>query len=425
MANNLRGFDQTCAACINNHDSEDGDDDIYHHAFTRKNVFSFKNNPLSGITLLPWLKILRNNFASIEIVYYPRALFLTILSVVNTCLELVELFLYLKNINRVAIPDDPVFIIGHPRTGTTLIHNLLSCDDESFYYCNTFAAGFPSSFLWFEKIGKLLFSGLIGKTRPMDNMPLHFDLPQEDEIAVNMLSGGLSYYMPLWFMKQEPSFRKYLDFNPAYGASIDDEAEWCRSFIFFIKKLTLRESYRKKKSMKRRLLLKSPVHTARIPLLRKLFPRATFIYMHRDPFEVYQSSLHMADSTYWYSYMNTPENIDVNNFILWQFEYMFQIYYDCTTISKANGDRHRCISNDALEISYNNDLIYKTNTVLQSIYIKLGLMYDDSKFESAINEIKSYQCNNHSGVSSKVKKQLYVRWKLYFDTFGYSVDTNT
>lgn len=51
------------------------------------------------------------------------------------------------------------------------------------------------------------------KTRPMDSMPLHFDLPQEDELATNMLSGGCSYYMPLWFMKQEPYFRRYLDFS--------------------------------------------------------------------------------------------------------------------------------------------------------------------------------------------------------------------
>ena len=47
-----------------------------------------------------------------------------------------------------------------------------------------------------------LFCSVIDRTRPMDNMPLHFDLPQEDEIAINVLSSGRSYYMPLWFMRQ-------------------------------------------------------------------------------------------------------------------------------------------------------------------------------------------------------------------------------
>ena len=34
---------------------------------------------------------------------------------------------------------------------------------------------------------------------------------------------------------------------------------------------------------RRRLIIKSPVHTARIPILRRLFPRATFVYLHRHP----------------------------------------------------------------------------------------------------------------------------------------------
>jgi hypothetical protein len=38
----------------------------------------------------------------------------------------------------------PVFIIGHPRTGTTLMHSLLALDEERFCVCNTFAAGFPT-----------------------------------------------------------------------------------------------------------------------------------------------------------------------------------------------------------------------------------------------------------------------------------------
>ena len=34
---------------------------------------------------------------------------------------------------------------------------------------------------------------------------------------------------------------------------------------------------------RRRLIIKSPVHTARITILRRLFPRATFVYLHRHP----------------------------------------------------------------------------------------------------------------------------------------------
>lgn len=47
------------------------------------------------------------------------------------------------------------------------------------------------------------------------------------------------------------------------------------------------------------LLIKSPVHTARVRLVLGLFPRARFLYIHRDPYEVFQSAVHMADTYYW------------------------------------------------------------------------------------------------------------------------------
>jgi hypothetical protein len=41
-------------------------------------------------------------------------------------------------------------------------------------------------------------------------------------------------------------------------------------------------------------LLKSPVHTARVELLLQLFPKAQFIYIHRDPYTVFKSAVHMV-----------------------------------------------------------------------------------------------------------------------------------
>jgi hypothetical protein len=43
----------------------------------------------------------------------------------------------------------------------------------------------------------------------------------------------------------------------------------------------------------RRLVLKSPPHTCRIPILLELFPDARFIHIVRDPYVVYPSTLHL------------------------------------------------------------------------------------------------------------------------------------
>ena len=183
----LRGFDDT--------DNNNKCNQKYNFKFSQKNVFSLKNNPMCGVTVPQWFSIISNNYKNIEYQYYPRMIFITILSIINSSLGLIETILYESKIKNIELADDPIFIIGHPRTGTTLLHNTLSLDNKNFYYCTTFCAGFPSSFLWFEKYGKILFANIIEKTRPMDNMPLHFDLPQEDECATNLLSYGKSYYM--------------------------------------------------------------------------------------------------------------------------------------------------------------------------------------------------------------------------------------
>lgn len=49
------------------------------------------------------------------------------------------------------------------------------------------------------------------------------------------------------------------------------------------------------------LLIKSPVHTARVALLLRLFPRARFVYVHRDPLTTFASAAHMANTYYWWA----------------------------------------------------------------------------------------------------------------------------
>lgn len=48
--------------------------------------------------------------------------------------------LYSQAVARQPLHPEPVFILGHPRTGTTHLHNLLS-RDPAFAYATTFHAG--------------------------------------------------------------------------------------------------------------------------------------------------------------------------------------------------------------------------------------------------------------------------------------------
>ena len=142
-------------------------------------------------------------------------------------------------------------------------------------------------------------------------------LVQEDEIASNALSCGRSPYLQIAIMTRFETFRPFFSFGE--DCDPEDLDRWRSSFLFFLKKL----SY---KNQSKPLVVKSPVHTARIPLLLEMFPQAKFVYCHRSPYEVFQSAIHMASSYYPYCYLNKVNNEVVLDFVLQQYELLYETY---------------------------------------------------------------------------------------------------
>ena len=242
---------------------------------------------MSGATLPQLMKILWTNRAEVHwFTYSIRILFLFAMSLFNSFVAVIEWALYSRAVAQQELNPRPIFILGHPRTGTTLIHNILG-QDSDLAFASTFHVAFPSGFITLSRF-RWLLSGLVDKTRPMDAMPLHLDLPGEDEIATTLLSGGASAYMPLFFMRRFAHFLPLLTLDDAPPA---DAARWEAAFLLFLRKVTYATG-----GARRRLVIKSPVHTSRVPHLLRLFPRAQFIYVHRDPRAVLQSSLHLAQA---------------------------------------------------------------------------------------------------------------------------------
>lgn len=93
--------------------------------------WSFKNHFLSGITLPAWLKLLWRHGAAIDWAHYwHRAAFLTLMACLNSCLGLVDSLAWWRAIDAQRLHEQPIIVLGHPRTGTTLLHNLLSLDSR-------------------------------------------------------------------------------------------------------------------------------------------------------------------------------------------------------------------------------------------------------------------------------------------------------
>ncbi|MDY7076522.1 MAG: sulfotransferase, partial [Chloroflexota bacterium] len=100
---------------------------------------------LLGITAGDWWTLLRENRFAVDPSYWRRAGMLTVASLMNSVHRRREERVYGIETANVEIKA-PLFIIGHWRTGTTLVHNLFALDDQ-FAYPNLFQISNPHTFL--------------------------------------------------------------------------------------------------------------------------------------------------------------------------------------------------------------------------------------------------------------------------------------
>src|SRR5437764_3242177 len=90
-----------------------------------KKRWGWWNNCLVGITWDRWRALLAEN--TVDPAYRHRAAFLTLSSLRNSAWQRREARLYGEAVAKTVV-EAPLFVLGHWRTGTTHLHNLLACD---------------------------------------------------------------------------------------------------------------------------------------------------------------------------------------------------------------------------------------------------------------------------------------------------------
>ena len=181
---------------------------------------------------------------------------------------------------------DPVFILGHWRSGTTLFHNLLALSDE-FAFPRMYQVSNPHCFLTLpiERILARQAQASTSRKRPMDNVEFEPMSAAEDEFATCPMS--LRSDMISWsFFRQEPFYDRFLTFR---DAPREDYERWRNALVWFLKKVTFKYNCC-------RPLLKSPQHTARVRLLLEQFPNARFIHVRRNPYVVFRSTQRLFET---------------------------------------------------------------------------------------------------------------------------------
>ncbi len=186
---------------------------------------------------------------------------------------------------KTEVPD-PVFILGHWRSGTTLLHNMMALDDQ-FAYPRIYQVSNPHTFLRMpiERIVERQKQTSQKRTRPMDNVEFDLMSAAEDEFATCPMS--IRSHMIAWsFLRQEPFYDRFLTFREAPR---EDYERWRKSLVWFLKKVVYKYDCC-------RPLLKSPQHTGRIRFLLEQFPNARFVHVRRNPYVVFRSTQRLYDT---------------------------------------------------------------------------------------------------------------------------------
>ncbi|HRE83192.1 MAG TPA: sulfotransferase, partial [Opitutaceae bacterium] len=362
--------------------------------------WSLSHNYLAGITAGAWWRLLRENRFAVSPAYWHRAAFISVTSLLNTWYAWRERREFGALIAAAKVDPEPVFILGHWRSGTTHLHNLMA-QDERFAFANTYQVVNPATFLKTEDVNSKRFAWMVPAKRLMDNMALSFQSPQEEEFAPALLSLR-SLYLGMSFPRRMPHYERFLTFDRAEPA---DEQAWKDAHLEFSKKLSLKYGGRP-------LLLKSPPNTARVRMLLDLFPRARFVHIHRDPYTVYQSQLKFYDTVLWHTYLQRPDRDRLSDEILARYREVFAaLFRDIPAIPAGR----------FCEVSF-TELERQPLATVERIYTELGLGDFSSlrpKLETYVSSLKGYEKNSFPALDEMTRARVREAAAACFERWGY------
>jgi hypothetical protein len=303
-------------------------------------------------------------------------------------------------LRRTRISEPPLFILGFGRSGTTHLHNLMWKDGRFGVVTNYQANMHPIALCgrgWLDRY----FADKLPKKRPMDNVALSLDGPQEEEIALANLTADA----PLHFMSFSHALPDiYERWVTDLGRDAGDLAIWKRAYMDVLKKATVL-------SGGRRLVLKTPPNTGRIPALLELFPEARFVHIVRDPYPVFQSMRNMYRKVLPGQEL---QSLDWDRIDAWVVDAYRRL------MTKYLADRTQIPAGRLVEIRY-EDLDARPLEILPALYASLEL----PDFEVVRPQIESYLEGlgrfekNRFEYPDEVVESVNRHWGFALEAFGY------
>ncbi len=355
-----------------------------------------------GMTAWAWLGMLRRNGFHISPSRFYLVLLISVASAFNSLLAAIQELVLGKRIRRTELRTDPIFVLGHWRSGTTLAHELLALDPRH-NAPSTYACLAPSHFLISQKLLSPLLRYLLPRRRSQDNIRVGLEHAQEDEWALCVL-GLPSPYLAVAFPRHLPHAPEYVSLD---GLDPEELTCWKTVWSRFLQAVAF-------PSPKKRLVIKSPLHTARIGVLLELFPDARFVHVVRDPHAVFPSTMRL------WKRLAEDEGLQTSSFEQLE-DFVLDTYAELHRSFEQN--RHKIRPGHICQIRY-EDLVRDPVASLRSIYAQLDLGDFDTVLpmvESKAAEMFQFE-KNRFDLSAEETEKVRRHWGEFIEQLGYAAN---
>ncbi len=359
-------------------------------------------SPLIGSHPISFVRTLWGR--KIESKHYLKTFLTSIVVIISSLFQWYEKIYFNIKCKRYNLKSDPIFIIGHWRTGTTFLHNLLS-QDPQMGYVTTYQTVFPNN-LKSKFLFKTIMRSLIPDKRPGDNVRLNVAFPQEEEFALTNIN-PFNYYQFMYFPADYSEY--YEKYIRMIGLSDQVYSKWKKDYQRMVKKAMINTGGNIP-------LLKNPCNTGRVKVMLDMYPKAKFIFILRNPVIVFLSSKKFFTEllpTLWF-YTASEAEIE---------EMIFEIYDQ--------------LINDYLEtkglIPEENLIEIKFEEYEKEPMVFLKDLYDQFRiedFEKArpvfmeyIESMAGYRKNTYV-ISRTLLDKIIDRWGFSMDFWDYKVPEN-
>jgi omega-hydroxy-beta-dihydromenaquinone-9 sulfotransferase len=353
-----------------------------------------------GMTLGAFLRLMRGNYTLVAPARFGLFVSVLALSLGNSALKCLSVAIYGRRLARVRISPEPLFVLGHWRSGTTWLNQMLDCDDR-LVSPNAMQCFSPETFLGARFFLRPLLALIMPARRPMDNVALTATSAEEDEHGI-LLSGAATPYRSIAFPCDQIAG---MEARPE-DMTAPEAAFWRNRWLGFLARVQLINPGR-------RLMLKSPLHTLRLPEILRHFPNAKFVHIVRDPYRIHLSrqksgAAMMATQAF---QTKMPGGARHQESQLQQFVDFHERYHQTRGLIPPE---------NLITIRY-EDLCADPRKVLRDVYeqLQIGEFAEvEPKLDAYIAARKDYKTNRFD-LASDVEAAVWTRWRDYFDRYGY------